>query len=57
VRDGPDDRSASALASSIMASATICQLKDDARELAALFASLSPDERARLMVLMFGDDG
>ena len=41
----------------ILARATINQLKEDAAELAALFADLDADERERLAALMFGETG
>ena len=45
------------LALDLMARATVNQIRDDAAELSELFAELSEDQRAKLMVLLFGADG
>jgi hypothetical protein len=49
----PDDRPGP-LALQILSAAVIVDLKDDADELAKLFAELDEHERERLMVLLFG---
>ena len=43
------------LALDLCSRATINQLRDDAAELSALYDVLSEPERARLLVLLFGD--
>jgi hypothetical protein len=44
------------LAMSILAAATVAELKADCDELSRLFASLDEHERARFLVLVFGSE-
>ena len=52
--DHDDDRPLCREAMAILAAATLIQLLDDAKELAALFAGLDVPERERLSALLFG---
>ncbi len=50
-----DDHKLSDEAKVIMRFATIAGLRDDCEQLAALFAELTEAQRAKLMVLLFGE--